>query len=219
MLKKTLTTKTFSGIPNKFIITERCESGTYFERSVPMEGKYMPTHVSKAKNAATRGRRGVAWVLVEKKDAMPMEIVATIIIRLVEPSVDILEGEDANLPKSVDPSRQLAIKQEKTVPYGVLAPSPNIADTAREMAGGHCRTKMYIAASKRLCTPPTSAILTSPLITSTASRIVGFVSGEDDSATFSFQRIDVSIPPSTRKRTESSNGPVGPREEAAREAN
>eukprot|EP00957_Ditylum_brightwellii_P044712 3390399-Ditylum_brightwellii.AAC.1 len=124
MLTKTLTTKIFSGIPNKFIITERCESGTYFERSVPMEGRYTPTHVSKAKNAATRGRRDVAWVLVEKKDAMPMEIVAAIITRQVEPSVGAIEGKDANLPKNVDPSRQLAIKQEKTVPYGVLDPSP-----------------------------------------------------------------------------------------------
>lgn len=47
--KKTETTNTFNGIPNKFIMMERCESGTYRLRSVPMLGKYIPTHASNTK--------------------------------------------------------------------------------------------------------------------------------------------------------------------------
>jgi hypothetical protein len=54
MLRKTVTTKTFSGIPNKFMMTPRCESGTYLDRNVPMLGKYMPTHASNAKKLATK---------------------------------------------------------------------------------------------------------------------------------------------------------------------
>ena len=54
MLKNTLTTSTFNGIPNKFMMTPRCESGTYLDRSVPMLGKYIPTHASNAKKLAMR---------------------------------------------------------------------------------------------------------------------------------------------------------------------
>ena len=46
MLKNTVTTMTFSGMPNKFITTLRWLSGKYFDRSVPIVGKYMPTHDS-----------------------------------------------------------------------------------------------------------------------------------------------------------------------------
>ena len=46
MLKNTVTTMTFRGMPNKFITTVRWLSGKNFERSVPIVGKYMPTHDS-----------------------------------------------------------------------------------------------------------------------------------------------------------------------------
>jgi hypothetical protein len=52
MLKNTETTMALRGIPNKFITTERWLSGKYFERSVPMAGKYMPTHDSNTKRLA-----------------------------------------------------------------------------------------------------------------------------------------------------------------------
>lgn len=69
----------FSGIPNRFMITDRCASGMYFDRNVPkqyhiqistsifflkkhiiflanlpIEGKYMPTQASNTKKAAIK---------------------------------------------------------------------------------------------------------------------------------------------------------------------
>mmetsp|Transcript_6265 Transcript_6265/g.9223 ORF Transcript_6265/g.9223 Transcript_6265/m.9223 type:complete len:154 (+) Transcript_6265:829-1290(+) len=55
--RKTLTTSAFSGMPNRFIITDRCESGTYLLRSVPIDGKYIPTHPSNKKKLAVRAQR------------------------------------------------------------------------------------------------------------------------------------------------------------------
>ena len=144
--KKTLTTRMFSGMPNKFIMTDRFESGTYLLRSVPIEGKYIPTQASNAKKAAINAGRLMDDDTVTA--APDMARVATLNIAAVNFSVgtDIL----ANCPKRVDPNKQLAMKQEKTVPYGVPAPSPNVFATARLIAGGHCKTKIYMAASKRL---------------------------------------------------------------------
>lgn len=148
MLKKTLTTKALSGMPKRFIMTDRCESGTYLLRNVPMDGKYMPTHASKAKNPAMRAASDV-----EPADAAsvepPMAIVANINMPAVNDSVrtPILP---TSCPNSVDPNRQHAMKQEKTVPYGVAAPVPKALATAALMAGGHCKTKMYMAASNKL---------------------------------------------------------------------
>ena len=45
-----LTTIRLSGIPNKFMITDRYLSGIYLARSEPIEGKYIPTQTSKNKN-------------------------------------------------------------------------------------------------------------------------------------------------------------------------
>eukprot|EP00984_Skeletonema_dohrnii_P031843 scaffold24873_cov94-Skeletonema_dohrnii-CCMP3373.AAC.1 len=44
----------FNGIPNKFITTLRWLSGKYLERSVPIVGKYIPTHDSKTKRLSMR---------------------------------------------------------------------------------------------------------------------------------------------------------------------
>jgi hypothetical protein len=54
MFKNTVTTNAFNGIPNRFITTERWLSGKYFERSVPIVGKYIPTHDSKRKRLSIR---------------------------------------------------------------------------------------------------------------------------------------------------------------------
>ena len=110
--KKTLTTRTFKGIPNRFIMTDRWESGTYLLRSVPIEGKYIPTHASNAKKDAMRAGR-----LIEEETAtvaLDIAMVATDSIAAVELSVgtDIFD----NCPNNVDPSKQQAMKHEKTVP-------------------------------------------------------------------------------------------------------
>ena len=188
-----------------------------------MEGKYIPTHASKAKKAATRAARGMATTEldVDIHAAIPIAIVATVNMMLVEVSVRTFLF--TNCPKTVDPKRQLAIKQENTVPYGVALP-PNALDMAPEIAGGHCNTKMYMAASNKDCTEPTNIILGSAFTTLNASRIVGCLlcSPSDAvalSALFSFQRNDASAAPAIRKPMESSNGPVGPRTPAAAPAN
>ena len=74
MDKNTDTTIRFSGIPNKFIITDRWLSGMYFDRSVPISGKYIPTHISNVKNAAAR-----LIMLVQVTDAVatPIAVAAT----------------------------------------------------------------------------------------------------------------------------------------------
>ena len=83
---KTLTTRTFNGIPNRFIMTDRCESGMYLLRKVPIEGKYIPTQASKAKKEATNaGRPLVAEETVYV--AVDMAMVATASIPVVTPSV------------------------------------------------------------------------------------------------------------------------------------
>lgn len=217
---KTLTTSTFKGIPNRFMITDRCESGTYLLRSVPMEGKYIPTHASNAKNAAINAGR-----LIEE-ETVKVALVIAMVANVSMPAANFSVGTDifAICPKSVDPSKQQAMKQEKTVPYGVAAPSPNDFATARLMAGGHCKTKMYIAASKRLWTPPTNIIFGSSLITWIASLIDGLLDfdtsvASDPLATFSFHKKAVRRPPRVRTPADNSNGPVGPRAAAAKLAN
>lgn len=50
----------------------------------------------------------------------------------------------------MEPNKQLAMKQENTVPKGMEEPAPYCeAWMAALIAGGHCRTKMYIAPEKR----------------------------------------------------------------------
>ena len=111
--KKTLTTKTFKGIPNKFMMMDLFESGTYLLRRVPIEGKYIPTHASKAKKEAINAAR-----LMEDEEtvraAPDIAKVATLNMAAVKASVGT--AIFANCPKRVDPNKQLAIKQENTVP-------------------------------------------------------------------------------------------------------
>ena len=183
--RKTLTTSTFNGIPNKFIMTERCESGTYLLLSVPMDGKYIPTHASKAKKPATNVQSGVDADEAANV-APPMARAATESI----PDVDFSVGNPilANCPKRVDPKRQHAMKHENTVPYGVVAPDPKYWVIAPLMAGGHCSTKIYMAASNKDCAAPTNIIFGSALMTLTASAIVGLDVPLAFPAEFSFHK-------------------------------
>ena len=112
MDKKTQTTKTFKGMPNRFMMTDRCESGTYLLRSVPIDGKYIPTQASNAKKAAIRAARLGLDLTV--KVAADMAIVAAVSIPAVKVSVGI--PIFASCPNNVDPRRQQAMKQENTVP-------------------------------------------------------------------------------------------------------
>ena len=54
-------------------------------------------------------------------------------------------------PKAVEPSKQLAMKHENTVPKGIDAPAPNLdAWIAALIAGGHCNTNIYMAPTKHV---------------------------------------------------------------------
>ena len=84
---KTLTTRTFRGIPNKFIMTDRCESGMYLLRKVPIEGKYMPTQASNAKNEAINAANPLPAALETVNAAVDMAMVAILNMPVVTPSV------------------------------------------------------------------------------------------------------------------------------------
>ena len=161
MLRIAVTTMAFRGIPNKFIITLRWLSEKYFERSVPIVGKYMPTHDSNRNRLSMSTDRitpgddrdvdifphtaatGVRTVDRMGRDvnvpkmvgadepidnvANPMAVVANASIPTAKLSVDIAlltfpvlastpPVDDVNRPNTVDPSRQHAMKHEKTVP-------------------------------------------------------------------------------------------------------
>lgn len=120
MERNTDTTSAFRGIPKRFMITERCESGMYLLRKVEIEGKYIPTHNSKRKKAATIGISGAVGARAE---AVPAAIatVATTSIPSVETSVRTFL---AIALKMVEPRRQDNMKHEKTTPKGVVAPEP-----------------------------------------------------------------------------------------------
>ena len=93
-------------------------------------------------------------------------------------------------------------------------------------AGGQFRTKMYMAASNIDWMAPTSMILGSDKTTLMASCMLGFESASSidfapssspppPPAMFSLHIKEARSPPNTRNATDSSNGPVGPRDEAA----
>lgn len=232
LIKNTVITKALRGMPNKFIITPRCESGTYLLRKVPMDGKYIPTQASNKKNAADRPPKiAIGEVKVEAVDFI-VAIVAHAIDMVARESIPAVKFSAftdillTSCPNAVDPKRQHVIKQVKIVPYGVSAPG-NAFPMTEVIAGGHCKTKIYIAASNNACTAPTSMILESDFTTLTASLIVGFEDSSfsspsslpDDDATFSFHKSEVNSAPAARKTVESSNGPVGPFFAAARPDN
>lgn len=223
LIKNTVITKALRGMPNKFIITPRCESGTYLLRKVPMDGKYIPTQASNKKNAAERPPK----IAIGEEEVIKVDEAVDFIVAKVAHAMDMVARESipavkfsaftdillTSCPNAVDPKRQHVIKQVKIVPYGVSAPG-NAFPMTEVIAGGHCKTKMYIAASNKACTAPTSMILESDFTTLTASLIVGFEDSSpslpDDDATFSFHKSEVNSAPAARKTVESSNGPVGP---------
>ena len=81
-------------------------------RSVPIDGKYIPTQASKAKNDAIRTGRLI--VDDTTKEAVDMATVAVASMAAVKFSVGI--DSLASCPNIVDPNKQEAMKQEKTVP-------------------------------------------------------------------------------------------------------
>mmetsp|Transcript_22781 Transcript_22781/g.52204 ORF Transcript_22781/g.52204 Transcript_22781/m.52204 type:complete len:271 (-) Transcript_22781:881-1693(-) len=210
--KNTDTTRTFKGIPKRFIITPRCESGMYLLLKVPMEGKYIPTQASNRKKLEIKSAEGTPNGHLVAATAPPIAKVATASIESVLFSVETLLSDSA--PNKVDPNRQHAMKQLNILPYGVATSDPKIRPMAADMAGGHCSTNMYMAASKSACTAPTRAIRESFLTTSTASMMPIFLtlpsSSTSDEATFSFHVKAARSDPSARKTTLSSKAPVGP---------
>jgi hypothetical protein len=233
--KKTVTTNAFSGIPKKFIIKDRCESGTKRLRNVPIDGKYIPTTISNRKKPRTKiGNDIWAGSIVDPyRDKVhvdrDMAMVAT--PKKMEVKFSVGTPIFVNCPNNVEPKRQHAIKQEKIVPYGVLKlvlvlPAlENMDWTAFEMAGGHCKTNIYIAASKNACTAPTKIIFGSCKHNLIASLVESL---EDDSLvldeesvsicfgvtcrspTFSFHNTVAKIPPNAKNKVDNSNGPLGP---------
>ena len=111
------------------------------------------------------------------------------------------------------------MKHENTVPYGVVAPDPKYWVIAPLMAGGHCSTKIYMAASNKDCAAPTNIIFGSALMTLTASAIVGLDVPLAFPAEFSFHKKAAKIAPIAKKPVDNSKGPVGPLLAAAKEAN
>lgn len=73
---------------------------------------------------------------------------------------------------------------------------------------------MTLIASRMVGFPPSVVVLLSSVVS-----LSSVLDGDDCVATFSFQRSDAMIDPSTRKTIERSKGPVGPRFVAAVPAN
>mmetsp|Transcript_46131 Transcript_46131/g.76258 ORF Transcript_46131/g.76258 Transcript_46131/m.76258 type:complete len:226 (-) Transcript_46131:703-1380(-) len=208
------------GMPNRFIMTPRYASGTYLERNVPMSGKYIPTHASNAKKAATRGA-----------SAALQPTVAEVIASAASPSSTTIASSGFTprceaAPNAEEPIMQQSMKHEKTFPNGTLPLS------AVFMAGGHCSTNIYIAPSKRACTAPTSMMRRSALSCRHASlRISVLLSPSElteDSVSaaastvfppeFSRHVTSASAAPTARKMTDNSKGAVGPRWPATKPA-
>jgi len=113
LAKKTVTTRTFKGIPKRLIIVERCASGMYLLRRADVEGKYMPTHPSKTrKEMVKEASDGIA--VDTAVVALPTARAATVNMRAVDSSVGIPFFE--RCPNRVAPIKQLAMKQDSTVP-------------------------------------------------------------------------------------------------------
>ena len=196
-------------------MTPRWLSGMYLLRRVPMDGKYIPTHASNKKKLNIRTYND-AFLAAITEPAIAAVAVAN--IPVVKVSVGIFP---INFPNKVDPNKQLAMKQENTVPYGVEPDDAKAALTALLIAGGHCNTNIYIAASKRDCTAPTNMISGFEVTSFHASLMVGLlllppdlfseeeVSGVD-TALFSVQSKLVKAAPAAKKPNDNLNGPVGP---------
>mmetsp|Transcript_55130 Transcript_55130/g.130853 ORF Transcript_55130/g.130853 Transcript_55130/m.130853 type:complete len:310 (-) Transcript_55130:701-1630(-) len=202
--RKTETTMRLSGTPKMLTITLRWLSGTYLERRVPMEGKYMPTHASKTRKDAITATRDDPMAV-----ATPMATVAAVSIpaHVFSTAKPLL----ARAPKRVLPRRHDAMKHENTFPKGTAPPA-----TTAMSEGAHWSTKMYMAPSKSDCTVPTSRIFLSASITWNASEMVGPLdSAELMGETFSFHWNMAISAPMARNTTEISKGPQGPRAAAA----
>ena len=98
-------------------MTDRCESGTYLLLKVPMEGKYIPTHASKAKKAPINPAKLIPSVGDAVETIKVAAVMATVaILSMEEADTSVATPFLANCPNKVDPKRHDAIKQENTVP-------------------------------------------------------------------------------------------------------
>jgi hypothetical protein len=159
ILKNTVTTMTFNGIPNKFITTLRWLSGKYFERSVPIVGKYMPTHDSKRKRLIIRIER-IAPGCDTADDSLPHAAtmgdrrvertgrdVNVEIMRGVEELIDMVALPMANAANPNIPTAKLSV--EIAVLFPLLSTffddvnCPNNVDPRRQQAMKHENTVPY----------------------------------------------------------------------------
>mmetsp|Transcript_64880 Transcript_64880/g.148612 ORF Transcript_64880/g.148612 Transcript_64880/m.148612 type:complete len:261 (+) Transcript_64880:103-885(+) len=199
--RKTETTMRLSGTPKMLTITLRWLSGTYLERRVPMEGKYMPTHASKTRKDAITATRDDPMAV-----ATPMATVAAVSIpaHVFSTAKPLL----ARAPKRVLPRRHDAMKHENTFPKGTAPPA-----TTAMSEGAHWSTKMYIAPSKSDCTIPVYRIRLSFMMAPHPSRSEDMRPAVLPAAgvpLFSVQVRATSAAPSARNTTESSKGAEGP---------
>mmetsp|Transcript_23866 Transcript_23866/g.75356 ORF Transcript_23866/g.75356 Transcript_23866/m.75356 type:complete len:220 (+) Transcript_23866:288-947(+) len=212
-----------SGTVNMDIRTLRWESGKCLDRRVPIAGKYMPTEASntrKLPSTAANEFRPAASTVLMAPAAMP-----------TAPARTLSTGcERDRLLNAELPSMQEAMKQEKTLPKGT---SPFAAAAFR--AGGHCVTKMNMAASKSACTEPTARIRgslrmmchASPMVASWPRERLSPLSalpllpvalasaGVEERAASECQVTPTSIAPTARNACDRVKGAVGPRLAAA----
>mmetsp|Transcript_23327 Transcript_23327/g.34779 ORF Transcript_23327/g.34779 Transcript_23327/m.34779 type:complete len:132 (-) Transcript_23327:1248-1643(-) len=130
-----MTTRALRGIPKSDKITVLWSSGTYFDRSVLMAGKYIPTQASYAISAPIMPASEVVFAAV-KNAARPIEMVDAPIIFVAVVSASLFL-DLIDLLKRIDPRKLPAMKQLKMMPKGVTAPSPKKAETAGLTASGH----------------------------------------------------------------------------------
>lgn len=88
-------------------MTERWLSGIIFDRRVPMEGKYIPTHASKAKKDAMSAARFV----LPARAATPIAVAATAV--MTDVLVSTLTLRDCRAP-----AVQYGISDKGRVRYG-----------------------------------------------------------------------------------------------------
>ena len=90
------------------MITDRWLSGRYFERRVPIEGKYNPTQASNTKNPAINAAKLVLPIVVDNA------IIAVATASITALVVSTRHPRDCSAPKPVEPNKQHAMKQENT---------------------------------------------------------------------------------------------------------
>ena len=112
ILKNTLTTMRFKGNPNRLIMTLRWLSGKYLLLKVPMEGKYIPTHASKTKQAVTMA---VILLIPKNVPVVPRVFNALTMVNIANVATVIMDAkmDSVRLPLSCNAlNKVLPHKQE-----------------------------------------------------------------------------------------------------------